>query len=619
MTREVFIVRNVSTADIEIQDLGLIIISDASLDLGNYDQAILSDDLNFYLESGDLIRYIDGSSVSYDKAYEAPYQLADYPSYSYVDGSLNIKVNQTLFDSSILSLTNGQASQDASILLRLKEASLGPSFTWSAGLLDVSAGSSGVSKSYVDGSLAQRDSSIQWLVNNTYTKTYIDGSLNLKVNRTLFDSSILSLTNWQVSQDASLLLRPTFTYVDGSLNVKVNQSLFDSSILSLTNKNISQDSSIVSIRNTDLSQDSSIIALRTKDTNIDTSLNTIWTKVGYIDISLNNLGIKNSAQDASIVRIDGSINIIFAKNIAQDSSIVALRAKDASQDVSINGIWTKLGSVDTSLLNLGIKDANQDVSINALRIYTDGSLNNRVRITGDTMTGNLTVPGLKVTFDVSIGRKLHIDPCTFASPVNGDLWVEPSTYNLMYKHPITTFDGSSYDLTDRLLRTDNDWSSFPDSSTLDEGDRILIEDAQDGYKKKRISASAFAQSIGALNYASYAESLGVSSTTSGTLQTKLTMVTDASATADVYRIGWSFQLANSGSNKYTNYSIEIDSSVIESDTIRVGSSESYWQVAGFQHLGLSAGSHNVYIKYSAGSNTARIKYARLEFSTALAK
>lgn len=556
MAREVFIIRNVSTNRIEIKDFGLIIPPDVSIDLGNYDHAILSDDLNFYLENGDLIRYIDGSSVSYDKAYEAPYQLADYPSYSYVDGSLNIKVNQTLFDSSILSLTNGQASQDASILLRLKEASLGPSFTWSAGFLDVSAGSSGVSKSYVDGSLAQRDSSIQWLVNNTYTKTYIDGSLNLKVNRTLFDSSILSLTNWQVSQDASLLLRPTFTYVDGSLNVKVNQSLFDSSILSLTNKNISQDSSIVSIRNTDLSQ---------------------------------------------------------------DSSIVALRAKDASQDVSINGIWTKLGSVDTSLLNLGIKDANQDVSINALRIYTDGSLNNRVRITGDTMTGNLTVPGLKVTFDVSIGRKLHIDPCTFASPVNGDLWVEPSTYNLMYKHPITTFDGSSYDLTDRLLRTDNDWSSFPDSSTLDEGDRILIEDAQDGYKKKRISASAFAQSIGALNYASYAESLGVSSTTSGTLQTKLTMVTDASATADVYRIGWSFQLANSGSNKYTNYSIEIDSSVIEYDTIRVGNSESYWQVAGFQHLGLSAGSHNVYIKYSAGSNTARIKYARLEFSTALAK
>ena len=367
-------------------------------------------------------------------------------------------------------------------------------------------------------------------------------------------------------------------YVDGSLSQR------DVSIAYLKNWNISQDSSIL---------------------RIDGSLNVIFAK----DLS----------QDASIVRIDGSINAIFSKDLSQDASIVALRAKDASQDVSINGIWTKLGSVDTSLLNLGIKDANQDVSINALRIYTDGSLNNRVRITGDTMTGNLTVPGLKVTFDVSIGRKLHIDPCTFASPVNGDLWVEPSTYNLMYKHPITTFDGSSYDLTDRLLRTDNDWSSFPDSSTLNEGDRILIEDAQDGYKKKRISASAFAQSIGALNYASYAESLGVSSTTSGTLQTKLTMVTDASATADVYRIGWSFQLANSGSNKYTNYSIEIDSSVIESDTIRVGSSESYWQVAGFQHLGLSAGSHNVYIKYSAGSNTARIKYARLEFSTALAK
>jgi hypothetical protein len=55
-----------------------------------------------------------------------------------------------------------------------------------------------------------------------YERIYIDGSLNAKVNRTLFDSSLLSITNNDLSQDASILLRPLTTYVDGSLNLKMN-------------------------------------------------------------------------------------------------------------------------------------------------------------------------------------------------------------------------------------------------------------------------------------------------------------------------------------------------------------------------------------------------------------
>ena len=43
---------------------------------------------------------------------------------------------------------------------------------------------------YIDGSLAERDVSIQWLTNNTYTRTYIDGSLSLKADQTGIDASL---------------------------------------------------------------------------------------------------------------------------------------------------------------------------------------------------------------------------------------------------------------------------------------------------------------------------------------------------------------------------------------------------------------------------------------------
>jgi hypothetical protein len=50
----------------------------------------------------------------------------------------------------------------------VKNASLGSSFLWTNGIVDVSvAGGGGVSKIYVDGSLGLRDVSILWLQNNT--------------------------------------------------------------------------------------------------------------------------------------------------------------------------------------------------------------------------------------------------------------------------------------------------------------------------------------------------------------------------------------------------------------------------------------------------------------------
>jgi hypothetical protein len=232
----------------------------------------------------------------------------------------------------------------------------------------------------------------------------------------------------------------------------------------------------------------------------------------------------------------------------------------------------------------------------------------------------------KVFNDVSVGGdnwirgKIHIDPSNkLSTAINGDLWVEPSTFNLIYKHPILTSDASSYDLTNRLLRTSNDYVNFSDSSTFTGSDYILIEQAADGYAKRRITANAFATSVtgGFGQFAKYDTSLSISSTNSTAYQNKLVMVTDASAIATTYRVGWSFMLTNSNNSKQSKFKIYVDTStvanILDEDTVDFDTGGFYNQIAGFRHIALSAGAHTIYIQYAAVTNTARIKNVRAEF------
>lgn len=287
------------------------------------------------------------------------------------------------------------------------------------------------------------------------------------------------------------------------------------------------------------------------------------------------------------------------------------------------------GDISTNIDLLAKQSVRRNSSNTFFEAYipaNEASLALYVLKAGDTMTGDLTAPGILVTNDVSIGRnlsigrKININPSdNLASSVNGDLWVEPSTFNLMYRHPILTLDGSSYDLTNRLLRTGNDYTNFADSSSFTGSDYILIEQAANGYGKRRITATAFATSItgGFGQFAKYDASLSISSTTSTVYQDKLVMTTDASAVATVYRVGWSFFISNSNNSKQSKFKIYVDTStaanILDEDTIDFDTGEYYNQIAGFRHIALSAGAHTIYVQYSAVTNTARMKDVRLEF------
>jgi hypothetical protein len=148
---EIFKIKNTSTNEIELIDFGIIISPNTAEELEDPNRALLSNELNAYLQNGDLQRLINDASVPYNEAFYSTTEIYGFDS-STIDGSIN------------------QLFSEKSNLI------------------------------------------------------YVDGSLNLKVNRIIFDASILSLTNKNISQDASILLRPLTSYVDGSLNLKVNKA-----------------------------------------------------------------------------------------------------------------------------------------------------------------------------------------------------------------------------------------------------------------------------------------------------------------------------------------------------------------------------------------------------------
>jgi hypothetical protein len=64
MLREIFIVKNNSVEDIELKEFGVVIAPGESIDLYEYDKAVISEELYNYLSNGTLSRYIDGVEVT---------------------------------------------------------------------------------------------------------------------------------------------------------------------------------------------------------------------------------------------------------------------------------------------------------------------------------------------------------------------------------------------------------------------------------------------------------------------------------------------------------------------------------------------------------------------------
>ena len=177
-------------------------------------------------------------------------------------------------------------------------------------------------------------------------------------------------------------------------------------------------------------------------------------------------------------------------------------------------------------------------------------------------------------------------------------------------------DAIGEELLNRLSKNPNEWIEFPLVEKFIEGDYLLIEDGEDGGKKKRISKDVFAEAVtgGFGQYSSYAESLNATSTTSTAWQNKLSFITPSDAVESTYRIGWTLQITNSNNNQSTEYRVTVDGNVIDVIDVILPRAGSYLSFAAFQHLVLTTGSHTINVDFRRGSGgTASIQNVRVEF------
>jgi len=604
----------------------------------------------------DLQIYIDGSLYQRDLSINALFVENDIQDSSIID--LRNRINVT--DSSLSSLT---------ALVNIHEASIG---FIEGDLIRIDG-----SIVYIFSELGQLESSIIRIdssINVLFLENDIQDASIIRI-----DSSLVQLNSWSAQLDASIIR------IDSSINALfLENDIQDASIIALRAEDVRQDGSLNLLFLENDIQDASIIRIDTSLGQLNDWSAQLDASIRRIDASLYDYVRKDGDTMTGPLILDSSLRVLEKASFLSDVDIKGdLRVDGSTTFIHTNIIdvsgpfinlntgltgsppaWLQSGMIiergDASSyafifdetrqeFRVGIVNAPdpsnvfQDLDTQAVATREDTPVPTAIPFWNgdqyrfDTSAGlTFTNDLMNISSDVSIlgelcvkqtahiDSKIHFHQYDNIDASWGDLWVDPCTYNLYYKHPqidASGIDASSYDLTNRLLRTEDDWSEFPDSSVLVEGDRILIEQAASGFKKAWISSSAFAQSIGVLSFAAYDASLSISSTTATAYQRKLLLTTDASAKAGVFRIGWTLQLTNSNNAKNSKYRVRVEdvSIVLDEDTITFSTGESYQTFAGFQHVYLPDGSHNISVDYSAVTNTARIKSVRLEYQAAQAQ
>lgn len=406
----IYVVKNVSTNIVPLRDFGLVLSPDASIDLGRFDSAISSIELDNYMFNGDLVRFIDSSAVPYERSKEifVPNQVA----FAYTDSSL--------------------AQRDEEIELRLKESSLGFGVIY-----DVLS-----SKFVVDSSefipSVKFDSSINQLLNFINN---LDSSVNEELNTKLNESSLGS----QFFFDTSGFVNVSSSGFNIGLNWKYSNSTGASNPGSgqfrLNNTNVSLATALYISDENENGQDVTnfLASLNNGDTiylqNLETSAESVvytvdgtpidngsWYNVPLtlVDNQSNSftegkefLGLFLFGTASSIAwgNINGTLSdqtdLQSALDLKADLSYID--ASLAARDGSITSLFNETIRIDGSL-NIIFDELNN----------LDASLDLYVLKSGDTMTGNLTVPSLSNTGDASIAGSIYIQDLSINGPASID-------------------------------------------------------------------------------------------------------------------------------------------------------------------------------------------------------
>jgi hypothetical protein len=357
-----------------------------------------------------------------------------------IDTSLNILFAKVVItDTSLNTITNRVTNDEASIAwlanYMLPEASLGSGLTWAAGyiIVDVSTVAGGVTKAYVDGSLASRDTTISTMATNasiglagfaknvsfnSYTPTTVLNAslgvypLNSSVNTAFTQYPTNASVNTAFTQyptnasvntafggyatnasiglanfanNASFNSYPTNSSVNTAFTQYTTNVAFNTSIGAYaTNASIglaafAKNASFASYT-TILAFNSSIGPLTTKVNTIDTSLSTLTTRVTNNDTSiawLANYMLPESSLGSGLTWSGGYI-VVDVSTVAGGVTKVYVDSSLVSRDISINSLYAKYDKTETSVGTLTTRINTIDNSLNILFakvLTTDISLN----------------------------------------------------------------------------------------------------------------------------------------------------------------------------------------------------------------------------------------------------
>jgi hypothetical protein len=340
------------------------------------------------------------------------------------DTSLNLMVSKVVFDASLVKIYSSV----------VKEASLGTDFFWAAGLLEVSvAGGSGVSQAYVDGSLAQRDSSLNNAARiDTYvnSSSYYDGSLNLRIKEASLNMDLFKWNAGLLEPSTSGTGDVTKVYVDGSLAQRDASLNNAARIDTYVNSSSYYDGSLnLRLREASLNMDvfkwnagllePSIASGGVSQAVFDSSIGYLTTRLNTTDVSLSTLFSRYNATETSL----GNLS-----QIKFDASILGLTTRVGSTEGSIGYLKGRLDITDISVSSL-YSNARIDASF-ATKLSVDssvGALITRLNTTDSSVSKMYSNSYIDASFAIKSGfQKISASTNAPLNPGVYDLWIDTS-------------------------------------------------------------------------------------------------------------------------------------------------------------------------------------------------
>ena len=552
MQKEIFVVYNASTNNVEIKDFGIQILPDVSVDLVDYDNAYVSEEVDYYLSTGDLVRLIDGSAVSYEEAFDQTLDNVQVDGSLYLGqiGDLEVYAN-AVSQRTINTFSEAQGSGITQIAPYDYSTGLqGQWHPWGEIIWDASGNGS---------TLEYHDWSVWY------------ASLNRPIE-------ISASTNFSSYEDGVYVTNLTY---DGSLNGVIDVSTYmdrefsgDSIFMSIV---LIRDGLIKNIGNyPDIFSTSSVMRslLHTAEFQF-TGLDLVADTSSSIKREWGQYLLEGSKYD----------NIDFYNNIF-----------NGPQNLSTFEESSPMYFTETHPTK-GI-----DPSVSE---YTDYRLH----------SNRYWDKGLGQFVDSSLDGKFIISAVHLSSREERHLVRRGSfLYENMLDalEAVEDFPSNSADIPQPMEEAFPLISYIIHRTNLDD----ITNTNQLRITRSATAAGAIDQggATGFGQYASYSAEIAEQSTTSTTYINAAQLITDSSALASTYRIGWTLQIANSKNTKPTTYRVTVDGSLFEEVVYTAISANSYTNWAGFQHAYLQDGSHNISVDYLADpGSTAYIRDIRLEF------